>query len=178
MRNEIHKNNLVTKSQIFDLKNFKSTIKSSQEDFIYLAGLIDSEGCFRISARFRYRNNRAEKIYNTVLEIGNTKIIIHKWLIKRFGGSITYIFPKNKNRRESATWSIHAKSLYPILFSVHPFLINKKDVCYQLMKFQQTILPNGGDRHSSFFKEEIKRRFLLRDKIIESVHKLNHKGNS
>lgn len=178
IRKEIHENGLVTKDSILSLKSFKKSIKPTENDFIYLAGLIDAEGCFRISARFRNRNNKREKIYNTVLEIGNTKIKMMEWLIKRFGGGLTYIFPRRKNKLESATWSIYAKSLYPILLKIKCLLINKKAVCEELIKFQATILPNGGDRHSKAFTKDFKSRIILREKIIKEVHKLNHKGNT
>ena len=177
IRQENHHNGLITKEAIVSLKTSKKSIKPTDKDYIYLAGLIDAEGCLRISSRFRNRNNKREKIYNTVFEIGNTKIKMMEWLIKRFGGSLTYISPRRKNKLHAATWALYAKSLYPILFKIKPFLFNKKAVCEELIKFQATILPNGGDRHSKVFTTDFKKRIILREKIIKEVHKLNHKGN-
>lgn len=177
-RIENHENGLVNNESIKFFKTLKNTIKPTEDDFIYLAGLVDSEGCIRISNRCRYRNGKAERIYNTVLEIGNTKIEMIGWLVKRFGGSLTFIQPKISTRRAVGLWAIHSQALKPILAKIEPFLINKKDVCHEIMNFQQTILPNGGDRHSPAFKKTFERLCLIRHEIIERVHKLNHKGTS
>ena len=98
------------------------------------------------------------------------------WLVKRFGGTLTFVHP-NKQNRAIGIWAIHSKKLALILPKIIPFLFNKKDVCQELINFQQTILPNGGDRHSFVFKETYERLCHIRKEIIERVHKLNHKGS-
>ena len=174
MKNEIHCVGLIEKYLIEDIKTNGKIIEPTEEDFIYLAGLIDSEGCFRISKRFRKSTNIW--IYNTCLEIGNTRIGIIKWLYERFGGSLTYIHSRKINRKNSCTWSCHSQILYSILIKVVDYLINKKDVCNELIKFQKTILKNGGDRHSASHKETYKAICQEREFIVERVHMLNHKG--
>jgi hypothetical protein len=174
IKNEIRSVGLIEKNLIDEIKENGKKFEPLENDFIYLAGLIDSEGCFRVSKRFR--KSTAIWIYNTCLEIGNTRIEIIKWLYERFGGSITYIHSKRKNRRNSAIWSCHAKILYPILIKVVDYLINKKEVCNELIKFQSTILKNGGDRHSASHKETYKAICQERELIIERIHKLNQKG--
>jgi hypothetical protein len=174
IRDEIHHAGLIAKDLIEDIRKNRSSIKPTEEDYIYLAGLIDAEGCFRVSKRFRKSTNIW--IYNTCLEIGNTKIKMMQWLSDRFGGSICYIPTKRINRRDSATWCAHSQILYPILIKVVDHLINKKEVCNELIKFQKTILTNGGDRHSSTFKEKYKAVLQERELIVEKIHLLNHKG--
>lgn len=174
IRQDIHEFDLIEKIKIGNIKNSTNFIEPVSEDYIYLAGLIDAEGCFRVSKRFRKSSN--SNIYNTVLEIGNTKITIIEWLYKRFKGSISYI-KGSFDKKNSATWSIHSKSLYPIIINVIDYLINKKEVCFELIKFQQTILKNGGRRSSFSFKENYKVICQQRELIIEKIHALNHKGN-
>lgn len=174
IKNDIHKCGLFNKCDIEKIKTLSNTVKPSQEDFIYLAGFIDAEGCFRVSKRFRKSTNIW--IYNTCLEIGNTRIECIKWLQERFGGSITYIHSRGVNRKNSATWSCHAQILLPILLEVVDYLINKKEVCIELINFQKTVLKNGGDRHSDSFKESYKAVLIERELIVERIHKLNHKG--
>jgi hypothetical protein len=174
IKNEIHNVGLIDKDRIEELKKIGKTIEPTENDFIYLAGLIDSEGCFRVSKRFRKSTNIW--IYNTCLEVGNTRIGIIKWLYERFGGSICYLHSKRTNRKNSAIWSCHSQILYPILIKVVDYLINKKDVCNELIKFQGTILKNGGDRHSASHKETYKAICQERELIVERIHKLNHKG--
>lgn len=174
MRNEMHSEGEITQSLIDTLKETGKTLEPTEQDFIYLAGLIDAEGCFRVSKRFRKSTNIW--IYNTCLEIGNTRIELIKWLYDRFGGSLCYLSSKRENRRNSCTWSCHAQILYPILEKVVDYLINKREVCEELIKFQNTILKNGGDRHSTSFKEKYALVCQEREVIIERIHKLNRKG--
>jgi len=166
--------NLVTKESIIALNEFKNTITPIDDDYPYLAGLIDSEGCFRIK---KWKPaSKPNHVYSIAVEIGNTKLPMMPWLIKRFGGSVCFI-PAKGTKKASATWSLSAASLYQILPKIKPFLISKKDVCDKLIEFQQTILPNGGDRHSELFKALFEKRQKIREKIIEEVHNLNRKGH-
>ena len=175
IKNEIHSVGLIDKDLIDAIKNKGKIKEPSEDDFTYLSGMIDAEGCFRVSKRFRKSTNIW--IYNTCLEIGNTRIGIIQWLYERFGGSITYIHAKRTNRKNAAIWSCHSQILYPILLRIVDYLINKKDVCNELIKFQKTILKNGGDRHSNSFKESYKAICQERELIIEKIHILNRKGS-
>jgi len=174
IRKDRHMNNFVTKESIEEV-NKNKCIKTPQDaDYVYLAGLIDSEGCFRIKKW--QPKNKPNDVYAIALEIGNTKLPILPWLTERFGGHVQYISPR-KNKRASATWSIAAKTLFDILPKIRPFLIGKQPVCDKLIEFQETILPNGGDRHSELFKALFKRRCEVRERIIGEIHELNHKGS-
>jgi len=174
IRKDRHMNNFVTKESIEEV-NKNKCIKTPQDaDYVYLAGLIDSEGCFRIKKW--QPKNKPNEVYAIVLEIGNTKLPILPWLTERFGGHVQYISPR-KNKRASATWSIAAKTLFAILPKIRPFLIGKQPVCDKLIEFQDTILPNGGDRHSELFKALFERRREVRERIIGEIHELNHKGS-
>lgn len=174
MREEKHMNNHVTRESIEQLKNEKFTITPSETDYPYLAGLIDSEGCFRIK-KWKPKN-KPNYVYNITVEIGNTKLPIMPWLVKRFGGSVTFIEAKGI-KKASATWTLSAAALYEILPNIRPFLRSKKEVCDLLIEFQQTILPNGGDRHSELFRALFEKRIEVRERIVAQVHQFNHKGS-
>lgn len=174
IRADRHMNNLINKEAIEELKNKQHTITPSEIDYPYLAGLIDSEGCFRIK-KWKPKN-RPNTVYNISLEIGNTKFPILPWLIERFGGSICYI-PAKTNKKASAIWTLSAAALYEILPKIRPFLTTKQEICDKLIEFQKTILPNGGDRHSELFRALFEKRRKIREIIIEEVHKFNLKGS-
>jgi hypothetical protein len=174
IRQEKHMNNHITREEIEKLKETKLTITPSETDYPYLAGLIDSEGCFRIK-KWKPKN-RPNHVYNITVEIGNTKLPIMPWLIKRFGGSIVFIEAK-ETKKASATWTLSAAALYEILPKIRPFLRSKKEVCDKLIEFQETILPNGGDRHSELFRALFEKRREVRERIIQEVHQFNHKGS-
>lgn len=173
IREDRHMKNLVTKEAIEALKEQQFTITPTEIDYPYLAGLIDSEGCFRIK-KWKPKN-KPNHVYNITVEIGNTKLPILPWLVQRFGGSVVFIAEK-ANKRASATWTLAAAALYEILPKIRPFLTNKQEVCDKLIEFQKTILPNGGDRHSELFRALFEKRREIREKIIKEVHEFNLKG--
>ena len=164
----------VTKEKIDKIKGVSPSITPTDEDFAYLAGLIEAEGTFRIKSW--KPSNKPNKVYNASLEIGNTRYPIFPWLMDRFGGNISFSHPK-RNKRACAIWSIQSRSLEEILNKIYPFLrTRKKKVCEKLIEFNKTILPNGGDRHSETFKKRMDAIIAKRDLIIEEVHHLNKKG--
>ena len=172
-REDKHMNNLITRKDIDSLKGRAKTVTPSEIDYPYLAGLIDSEGCFRIKKW--QPKNKPNEVYAITVEIGNTKLPILPWLIERFGGSVVFISAK-ANKKASATWSISAAALYEILPKIRPFLTSKQEVCDKLIEFQKTILPNGGDRHSELFRALFEKRREIREKIVKEVHEFNLKG--
>ena len=174
IREDKHMNNLITQEDIEGPKEKANTITPSSVDYPYLAGLIDSEGCFRIK-KWKPKK-RPNPVYNINLEIGNTKLPLMPWLIERFGGSVVFI-PAKANKKAAAIWTLSAAALYEILPKIRPFLTNKQIVCDKLIEFQKTILPNGGDRHSELFRALFEKRREIREKIISEIHKLNHKGS-
>ena len=174
IREEKHMNNHVTREEIEKLKEVALTITPVDLDYPYLAGLIDSEGCFRIKTW--KPKKRPNHVYNITVEIGNTKFPVMPWLVKRFGGSVVYIEGRN-GKKPSATWTLSAAALYKVLPKIRPYLSSKQEVCDKLLEFQQTILPNGGDRHSELFRALFEKRREIRESIIAEVHALNHKGS-
>lgn len=173
IREEKHMNDFVTEEAINLLKEIKPTIDPTEENFAYLAGLIDSEGCFRIK-RWQPKG-KPNKVYNINLEIGNTRLPIFKWLMERFGGNITFIKPK-PSKKPSATWSVSSSSLFRIINNIYPFLRIKKTVCEKIIEFHATILPNGGDRHSAQFVKLYQSTLGKRESIVNDIHILNAKG--
>lgn len=163
----------VTREEIESLNNVKNTVIPTNIDYPYMAGLIDSEGCFRVK-KWKPKN-KPNNVYCISVEIGNTRIVILRWLIERFGGSISYI-PAKKNQKSSATWSISAAALCKILPKIRKYLIIKQEVCDMIIEFQKTILKNGGDRHSKLFNALFEKRIEVRERIIREIQEFNRKG--
>ncbi len=162
----------VTKELIGGLKGIQNTIDPRQQDFAYLAGLIDAEGCFRVKSWLP--KGKPNRVFAISLQIGNTKYPIFPWLMQRFGGSVCYT--EATKHKPFAVWSIASVKLYDLLPSLYPFLRSKKDVCRKLMEFQETVLPDGGDRHSEEFKTRYSKILKTREDIVNEIHKLNTKG--
>lgn len=174
IREEKHMKNLVTKEEVDRINTLQKTVTPAELDFPYLAGLIDSEGCFRIK-KWKPKK-KPNVVYNITLEIGNTKFPLVQWLVERFGGSVCFI-PAKTRKKAAAVWTLSAVSLYEILHKIFPYLCGKRDVCAKLIEFQKTILPNGGDRHSELFRALFEKRVEIRRRIIQEVHELNKKGS-
>lgn len=175
-----NKCNLVDKRDK-DILNFHKNISSKmpfEQDFVYLAGLIDAECSLGI---FRYRQkNRENFIYKILLQCGNTKFPIFKWLMERFGGQVHFVErrSKNINHRDFLTWRLSSKSLGDLLPKILPYLKYKQSVCIELMKFYETTVPLTGNisRHSPKFKEFYADILKTRNDLFHKVHDLNRKG--
>lgn len=174
IREQRHMHDFINKESIDSLKQKCNRIDPLPKDYAYLAGLIDSEGCFRVK-KWKPKN-KPNSVYAIHLEIGNTKLPIIPWLYERFGGHITFV-PEKSRRKAYAIWSLSAKALFDILPKIYPFLRSKKDICEKLIEFQNTILPNGGDRHSELFNSLFAKTIAKRESIIQEIHKLNAKGS-
>ena len=172
VREDKHMIDLVTEEKINSLKDV-DTIAPESIDYPYLAGLIDSEGCFRIK-KWKPKN-KPNYVYAISLEIGNTRFPIFEYLKTRFGGSIVFIPPKNR-KRASATWAISSFALSKLIPDLLPWLLIKKEAAEKVMEFYATTLSNGGDRHSQEFKELYQENLIRRESIVDHIHKLNLKG--
>jgi len=149
-----------------------------ESDFAYLAGLIDAECSLGI---FRYTNkNKPNFLYKILLQCGNTKLPLFKWVLERFGGQVHFVERRSKNpdHRDFLTWRLSSKSLAQLLPRVLPYLRHKKPVCEELIRFYETTIPLEGapSRNSPKFKEFYAPVLEERDRIFHKVHLLNLKG--
>lgn len=177
IRKEKHEWNQITKDEFTSKwKTITPSIEITDIDIAYFAGLIDSEGCFRVK---KWKpQKKPNNVYMISLEIGNTQKLFFEWILNRFGGSISFLTAKAKNRKNSVTWSLGAKKLNVLALRIVRFLIIKQPVCKKIIEFQQTMIPNGGDRHSDTFKNMYQKVISKREKIISEIHILNKKGHS
>lgn len=169
---------LVCQSHIEEFNSLKNTIKPTTNDFAYLAGFIDAECSLGIQ---RYKvKNKPNYLYKVLLQCNNSKYPVFKWLIQKFGGFVSFVNKSkcSKSRRNQITWRLSAKALSRILPCIKPFLLHKKPVCEELIKFYNTTLPNGGDRQSENFRDAYSEIVKRKEEIVKNVHKLNLKGVS
>jgi hypothetical protein len=167
--------NCVRKEDIVEYCTISSNYYPTQIDLAYLAGLVDAEGCFRLHRLIK--KNRLNPTYASVLEIGNTNALFFPWLMKTFGGNITFVKSKEPKRKNHAVWYIMASQIRLFIHDLVKYLIIKRPVCNQIIEFEQTILPNGGDRHSQKFKDSYKEVLIKRDLIFAQIQSLNTKGH-
>lgn len=172
LKKDKHEKYHVTNEIIERIKDV-DTVAPQEDDWAYLAGLIDSEGCFRIK-KWKPKN-KPNYVYAIALEIGNTRYPMFEFLMGKFGGHITYV-PRKNNQSTSAIWSISSFTLSQALPKIIPYLIIKKAAAEKLVEFYNTTIPNGGDRHSEKFKKLYEEKLAQREIIVDEIHKLNLKG--
>lgn len=163
---------LISIDDIDKLKIVKS-IEPTEEDFIYMAGFIDAECNFTIS---KYKpTNKPNYVYKIMLQLNDTKSPMFYWIKSRFGGFCCF-YKRSEGKKNQITWRLTAKSLYPFLKKVYPYLRFKKPVCEKLIEFYETSLTNGGARHTEEFRAFYATTIDKRESIIQQVHFLNQKG--
>jgi LAGLIDADG endonuclease len=160
------------------VESIRQTKEPSIEDFAYLAGWIDAECCLNINRS--YHKGRPNPTYKILLQCNNTKSPCFYWLSERFGGQFHFIDRSHMKpaHRNQMCWRMCAGSLAQILPKIHPFLIHKKPVCEELMKFTKTIVPLKGtiSRHSPNFSDFYRPILEERERIFHKIQTLNKKG--
>lgn len=102
---------------------------------LYMAGLMDAEGCFNIARCFR----KASNCYNYVAQIifTNTNLEIMKWVVFNFGG----VYKKRKSisgNKQAFDWKItNQKHAMSFLSTIYPHLVVKKEEAELMMKYYQ-----------------------------------------
>lgn len=170
--------NLIIHSIKEELESIKNTIVPCIEDFAYLAGFIDAECCLNINKS--HPRDKPNATYKILLQCNNTKSPCFYWLSERFGGQFHFI-DRNKmipSHRNQMCWRLSSNSLSKILPEIYPFLIHKKPVCEELIKFCKTIVPlqNTISRNSPKFKEFYQPILDERERIFHKIQTLNKKG--
>ena len=103
----------------------------SEQDWAYLAGIIDGEG----NIRFAVRGNRKSS-YETRVSIYNTDVGLINWILGKFGGST---FDHANNNHRFGHKSVHkvywasSDDVRRILTGTQPYMIVKKRVATALL---------------------------------------------
>jgi hypothetical protein len=109
-----------------------------EQNWPYLAGLIDGEGCF---SAWRYWNaNRTDCKpywqYSCRATITNTNLQLMKWLVSHFGGD--YRCPREATEKHKARFEWRPKgkaNLKTLLLSVLPYLVIKREQAILLLEW-------------------------------------------
>lgn len=108
-----------------------STGPSTKEDSAYLAGILDSEGTFAIRSRKnRYVGNG---MFSSSISISNTDQRMFFWISENVPGYMVTT-DRSPNRMEGV-WFISGKAREPILLSVIPYLIVKKERAIMVLEW-------------------------------------------
>lgn len=122
-----------------DQEKKQVTVTLSDVDRAYAAGIIDGEGCIRITTRgLRGGTGFRQGQRTLMVEVTNTDHGMIQWLRQRFGGSVSY-FKENAelNRRERWHWRIAANKALYVLDAIWPYIRTKRRQAKLGRRFQR-----------------------------------------
>lgn len=161
----------ITDESILDLKRISQTIVPIERDWIYMAALIDLQGCLRIQY-WKDKRKGTNETFTISYEIGTSKFSLATWLLQRFGGSFTYHKQKKPTHSAYIIWEIRSEKLENVLSSVSPYLILKKERVGKIYEFLETKISHSLNRHSPEFKKKSKDIADRRKLLIEEFKSL------
>lgn len=90
--------------------------ETRKENWAYLAGLLDGEGCFTITGTWKKRNPapktaEGSEVYfhmNLIISLYNNDLSVMKWLVQHFGG-VYYVHHPSKKPTHKVGYSWHPK---------------------------------------------------------------------
>lgn len=104
-----------------------------RDKLIYLAGIIDGEGCFW---RGQCKNGQGRKFMQSRILITNTNKDIMQWLVENFGGRIQAHNSKRIKHptwQEYFVWALTSSKAEALALEVKPYLIIKKEKVYKVI---------------------------------------------
>ena len=122
-------------------------IYPTQEDIIYLAGIVDGEGSIGIHAGKPYGRMRAS---NHLLRLGvsNTSESLIRWMEARFGGASHIQHGNIHTVRPCWNWVLHGQAAVDMLRRIRPYLIVKSAQAWLALEFWAQRTPDRGHRTS------------------------------
>ena len=138
--------------------------ETRKENWAYLAGLLDGEGCFTITGFWKKRLPAPKtpegalhyfKMGLTII-LYNTDVRVMKWLVQHFGGTY-YVHHPSKQPNHKTGYSWHpkgAKNKELMILATLPYLIIKREQAQISLEY----LRMDGARN-------IERRLELRDRL-------------
>lgn len=108
-----------------------------ENEYIYMAGFFDGEGCIRINKRIR----PVSPEYSLFITIGQKDGAVIDWLLQTFGGHVHQV-----KRDNSFIWIVSNKKAHSVLEKITPYLKYKKPqalIALQLARSNRTkrIIP-------------------------------------
>lgn len=100
-----------------------------EETRAYAAGFLDGEGCFTVGRNWKI-----------AIACENTNHEVMVWFHQTFGGSLTYVKPKNPAKhRPTWRWQVVCREADTVCKWLAPYLKEKAPQAYLLIFLQQTM---------------------------------------
>ena len=105
----------------------------------YAAGLIDGEGCIRMTQRGKNGGKAFwSGQFTLMVELTNTSKAMTDWLLERLGGTVSYCKAEpHRNARERWHWRVAANKALYTLDAIWPYVIVKRAQAKLGRRFQR-----------------------------------------
>lgn len=144
---------------------------SKKEQLAYLAGVLDSDGCFSVG-KYHRSDNKSKSLrlrYESRIRVVNTNKNLCFSLQNMFGGRVTRSSPEEGNHKAAYEWVLDGNGINNILESVIPYLTIKKVRAKIFLKYRRTF--------SKYHKNNISVNVLKkRDFYYNEMKKSNFRG--
>lgn len=133
-----------------------------ENDLAYVAGFFDAEGCVLIS-KAKGTIGMIHPLYYLRVKIGVTNQSIMNWFKYQFGGSLSIIRGKKKQKKILFHWQIGTKPAEIFLRQIFPYLQLKKPQTELAFQFQNEMRRKKP--HKRVSSEFLRLREQLRDQV-------------
>ena len=142
----------------------------SREDFIYAAGIVDSDGNICISKCNRKR--MVNPSYSTHVHVTNTNPKMIKYFKETFGGCDSHWDDGNSKHKPMLGWHLYGEASRQFLLQLLPFLRIKTEQARLSILFQEEMNKNGTNGKSP------PESLAMRDKLYKECASLNKRGRT
>ena len=146
----------------------------SRDAIIYLAAIVDGEGCLCIS-KHKSNHNRGYN-HQVRLEVSNTDKRLLDWIQERFGGRVAIYThaqqPKN-SRQTSYRWICEGKRLTHICELIHPFSVIKKEQIDIMLKIRYSMQKPTSHKGKQGIQPVLQSELDLRDDLFLKLKHLH-----
>ena len=142
-----------------------------RENFIYLAGIIDGEGCIAVEKKFPSKRKKFPHYYAR-LTISNINKELMQWISNTFGCKIykRSIHNKSLGTMPQFQWYVFGKNLDNIIKNICEFSIVKKNQIQNVIEFRKTVGKTG--QHVTQEMRDIREKFYIKSRYYNSLHKI------
>ena len=125
-------------------RQFLSINKVDRDSAIYLAGLIDGEGCFFVSSYIKNKGPYASRCYTPEFKISMTNEDTIAWVAEKLGVKYSHVLA-NPGKNHKDTYEIRmgsTQNIIELIPQILPFMITKKETAQVMLDFCSSRLIN------------------------------------
>lgn len=140
-----------------------------KQSLIYLAGMIDADGCIAVTKCLQPNSGARNPTYRLQVTVTNTSKVLMDWLTTNFKGTVyARKMPADANWKQCYSWVINGLQAREILKNLEEYLVVKKDrALLGIELLDKWVVDNRGTS-----KEEVARR----ESIYRKFRELNEVG--